>query len=309
LGTDTHTQIRAPLQHCFFRTMSLWTLSVVTLSGNQADIEVDPASSPSEVLAALGDFAAAERGVQRDLLHEEQRLMWDTTLAESGVADGSTLTLVRTTLSEAQQQANDEALIVAAKQGELGEVKRLLSQAGATVEASDRNGWRPLHQAASNGHVELVKLLVLEDRAEVNARTNDSRTPLFMAAAKGHLETAKCLVEARAEVNATGNHGETPLYWAAERGHVEVAKCLVEAQAKVNAMDLHGQTPLSMVCKGLGANKEHKEAIEALLREAGLSEGAERRPSSHFMRSASGVTSTTRGRSRTSSEPQGPAEV
>eukprot|EP00405_Crypthecodinium_cohnii_P006215 CAMPEP_0194782070 /NCGR_PEP_ID=MMETSP0323_2-20130528/78049_1 /TAXON_ID=2866 ORGANISM="Crypthecodinium cohnii, Strain Seligo" /NCGR_SAMPLE_ID=MMETSP0323_2 /ASSEMBLY_ACC=CAM_ASM_000346 /LENGTH=56 /DNA_ID=CAMNT_0039720781 /DNA_START=9 /DNA_END=179 /DNA_ORIENTATION=- len=52
--------------------MSLWTLSVVKLAGDEAEIRVAPSSCPSGVLAALGEFVAAERGVQLELLHEEQ---------------------------------------------------------------------------------------------------------------------------------------------------------------------------------------------------------------------------------------------
>jgi len=243
LGTDTHTQIRAPLQHCFFRTMSLWTLSVVTLSGNQADIEVDPASSPSEVLAALGDFAAAERGVQRDLLHEEQRLMWDTTLAESGVADGSTLTLVRTTLSEAQQEASDEALTQAAASNDWEAVERMMLQAGANINA------KFYHRSPH-----LRRLLA-----------TDGSTPLHVAAESGRLDIVTFLVEAGAKVDTFDSKGETPLSKAAVYCSLEIVKYLAEeAGAKANTTNSMGDTPLSSVYKY--GREQKKGAMARLLK-------------------------------------------
>eukprot|EP00405_Crypthecodinium_cohnii_P017973 CAMPEP_0206447934 /NCGR_PEP_ID=MMETSP0324_2-20121206/17135_1 /ASSEMBLY_ACC=CAM_ASM_000836 /TAXON_ID=2866 /ORGANISM="Crypthecodinium cohnii, Strain Seligo" /LENGTH=269 /DNA_ID=CAMNT_0053916907 /DNA_START=57 /DNA_END=866 /DNA_ORIENTATION=- len=252
--------------------MSLWKLSVVALSGDQADIEVDPASSPSEVLAALGDFAAAERGVQRDLLHEEQRLMWDTTLAESGVADGSTLTLVRTTLDQAQQEANDKALIQAATEGESEEVKRLLFQAGADVEAENRADMTPLRCAAEQGHIAVTRCLIHEAGADVQARDGDHKTPLHFAAQKGHIAVTRCLIhEAGADVEAkTDLYGETPLHHAVNGGHLEIVKLLVlEARANVNhcwsdyATNIHTPTPL------FRAEQAHRSDIAEFLRANG----------------------------------------
>jgi ankyrin repeat protein len=52
-----------------------------------------------------------------------------------------------------------EPLLTAARRGDLMAVRALLD-AGADVEGSDVNGWRPLHYAALYGFRELVALLL-----------------------------------------------------------------------------------------------------------------------------------------------------
>jgi len=233
------------LGHRFLSRMSLLRLSVVTLGCDQANIEVDPSSSPGEVLIALGDLAAAECGVQLVLLYEERMLTSDATLAESGVVDGSTLTLVRTMLSEAQQHAINETLVQAARNGRLEEVKRLLFEAGANCNGTDFWGDTPLLEAAEKGQLEVLKYLI-QAGAKVDTSDSIGRIPLSRAAGNGQLEVVKYLVEeAGAKVGTQDSIGCSPLLLAAQEGRLEVAKYLVgKAGAEVNATDNEGQTPL-----------------------------------------------------------------
>lgn len=52
---------------------------------------------------------------------------------------------------------------------------------GADVNASDRNGWTPLHTAAYHGQDEIVRIL-LSSHADVNALNKGLETPLHLAA-------------------------------------------------------------------------------------------------------------------------------
>jgi hypothetical protein len=69
---------------------------------------------------------------------------------------------------------------------------RQLLEVGADVDASDRNGWRPIHCAAVHGyHINVESLL--RAGADPVARTAHGLTPRDLAEANGHHETAQRL--------------------------------------------------------------------------------------------------------------------
>ena len=76
--------------------------------------------------------------------------------------------------------------------GRSDDVARLLVEAGANVNATQRHGYTPLHSAAENDDAELVDLLV-EHGASRHARTDDGRTPADLAEAAGHPMLARRL--------------------------------------------------------------------------------------------------------------------
>jgi ankyrin repeat protein len=96
------------------------------------------------------------------------------TLAATVVEIGLTIWVLAATNVVAQD--NNEALIVAAKKGNLEEVKSLL-EGGVDVNALDAMGYSALWQASFFGRDEVAKFL-LEGGADINARDNSGRTPL-----------------------------------------------------------------------------------------------------------------------------------
>ena len=91
----------------------------------------------------------------------------------------------------------------------------LLRDAGANLEASDSEGYRPLHFAARSKSVELVSLLV----------------------------------QARVNVDATGNHGVTALHLVARssrRGAPDCVEVLLAAGADIDARTSAGRRPFDM---------------------------------------------------------------
>jgi len=68
---------------------------------------------------------------------------------------------------------------------------RLLA-AGASANATQQNGFTPLHEAALRGHSALVRLL-LEHGANPGARNSEAFTPGDLARQNGHVEVAKLL--------------------------------------------------------------------------------------------------------------------
>ena len=74
-------------------------------------------------------------------------------------------------------------LFSAADKGCIDLVKLLLSE-GASLEARDRLGARPLARAASAGEIEIVRLF-LDKAAPIDARDLDGSSALFKAAEAG----------------------------------------------------------------------------------------------------------------------------
>ena len=77
----------------------------------------------------------------------------------------------------------------------------LLRDAGANLEASDSEGYRPLHFAARSKSVELVSLLV-QARVNVDATGNGGVTALHLAARRGAADCIEVLLAAGASLDA-----------------------------------------------------------------------------------------------------------
>jgi len=170
------------------------------------------------------------------------------------------------------------ALMVAARKGDLQQVRALLG-AGASVNRANKNGGTPLMYAASGGKLAVVELL-LEQGAEVNAVASNGWSALMVASTKGFLDIAAALLRSGADANLadvygwtplmraayedrpaivrllssrpgtridqTGENGFTALHLAVSRGHRGIVELLVKAGASTDAADATGRTPLRM---------------------------------------------------------------
>jgi ankyrin repeat protein len=128
----------------------------------------------------------------------------------------------------------DEELNVAARENNLSEVRRLLS-VGADVNATNTEGWTPLHKATYHGYVLhaclranlAVVIELLSHGANTDAKDNQGYTPLHFAAIKGIVEIVQALLS-RGAVLASNNDGYRPIYFAIREGNSAVAKCLLQ---------------------------------------------------------------------------------
>ncbi len=109
------------------------------------------------------------------------------------------------------------------------EVVSLLLDAGADIEAKDRDGSTPLQVAAWQGHANVVRLL-LAAGADIDSLDSADWTPLHWVALEGHREVAMALINAGAAIDSRAKRtGSTALHIAAGRGEQDIVALLLAA--------------------------------------------------------------------------------
>jgi ankyrin repeat protein len=129
-----------------------------------------------------------------------------------------------------------DALIAAAKQGDVGQVRAQL-QAGADVNARDTAQRTALLHAVRGGQLAAVRALI-EAGAGLDARDQDGRTALMEAARRKEAMPALDLVAAGADVNVADNDGWTALMFAAKEGTLAAARAIIRSprQSSLDAL-------------------------------------------------------------------------
>jgi len=147
----------------------------------------------------------------------------------------------------------DEALLTAARTGDLEQVKALLGK-GANVEAKTRYGVTSLYYAASHGHPDILNYLI-EKGADINVvDTFYKVSALDFAIDNGNTATATILIERGCK------HAPKALGGAVQKGNVEVVKAIL-GKEKPSAQDLTSALA--------AAERQKKTEIADLLRKAG----------------------------------------
>jgi ankyrin repeat protein len=114
---------------------------------------------------------------------------------------------------------------------------------GASVDARDRFGARPLSHAARFGHLSVVDLLLARG-APIDARNVAGATALFFAIEGDRTAVAHRLIERGADVNLAGRGGVTPLAVAAYRGNDTITEALLAHGADHRVLDETGKSPI-----------------------------------------------------------------
>jgi ankyrin repeat protein len=127
-------------------------------------------------------------------------------------------------------------------------VTRLLDE-GASVDARDRLGARPLSHAARSGHLQIVDLL-LAHGAPIDARNLAGSTALYLAAEGSHIAIAQRLIERGADVKLSGRSGITPIAAAAYAGNEIIFDALLARGADERATDDTGKPPIVYAAAG-----------------------------------------------------------
>jgi ankyrin repeat protein len=123
---------------------------------------------------------------------------------------------------------------------------RALLREGADVNAAQGDGMTALHWAAMHGDAAVVRMLTVAGARLDAATRNGTYTPLHLASRAGKAAAAAALLDAGADVNAaTSSGGATALHLAAGTGDTAVLATLIRHKAMVDARETaFGQTPL-----------------------------------------------------------------
>ncbi len=120
---------------------------------------------------------------------------------------------------------------------------------GASVDARDRLGAKPLSHAARSGHLEMVDLLLARG-APIDARNLAGSTALYVAAEAGHASIAERLIERGADVRLAGRSGISPIAAAAYAGNDDIVAALLARGADERIPDETGKPPMIYAAAG-----------------------------------------------------------
>jgi uncharacterized protein len=130
---------------------------------------------------------------------------------------------------------------------------------GASVDARDRLGARPLSHAARFGHLEMVDLLLARG-APIDARNLAGATALYYAAERGQTSVAQRLIERGADVKLTGRSGISPIAAASYSGSDAIVEILLANGADERLPDDTGKPPIVYAAAGA-----HLDIVKRLL--------------------------------------------
>jgi ankyrin repeat protein len=116
-------------------------------------------------------------------------------------------------------------LMMAALQGNLDEVKRLIEQ-GTDIEETDDTGGTPLMWAVQGGDIEIVNYLI-DSGADVGAVGGRNATALMIAVISGKEDIGVRLLEAGATFGGELSHQQDYLEYAAARGQPTLVGALI----------------------------------------------------------------------------------
>jgi ankyrin repeat protein len=154
---------------------------------------------------------------------------------------------------------------LAAKHGHADVVSALLT-AGASYEATDADGSKPLLLAAHFGKTTCCEILMAAgadpNLFHPNRRYPDG-LPLIEAAMFGHHEAVTSLLKGGAHVDHTVYSPMTALMKASSEGRDAVVQILIDAKANVNHKMPHNPGGFPLIC---AAEFGHTKVIEILLR-------------------------------------------
>ncbi|XP_067659848.1 fibronectin type 3 and ankyrin repeat domains protein 1-like [Haliotis asinina] len=151
----------------------------------------------------------------------------------------------------------DADLHYVCREGNLGEVKRILDTGRADVNSGGGGGRTPVMAAAWWGHRDVVKLLVSEG-GDVSLLDDDGDNILHWACMGGDRKTVEFVLSLDGvDVNSRDVVGWTPVMSAAGGGHRDVVELLVSRGADVSLVDGGGNNILHYAC-GRGDRKTVK---------------------------------------------------
>jgi len=125
-----------------------------------------------------------------------------------------------------------------------------------------------IHDAVVQGNIANIRAILSGQPDLVNAKDEKGSTLLHLACNKGNLEVVEFLIEKGADIEAVNSGGFTPLQIASSRGQREVVELLINKGSNINAIN----QKMDMTALDLTLMREiqtHKLAIAPFLIEKG----------------------------------------
>lgn len=154
-------------------------------------------------------------------------------------------------------------LLVAAREGDLAQVRRALAS-GADLEARNDRGQTPLVVATKAEQVE-VALLLLEEGADPDAKDDLQDSAFLYAGAEGYDEILRATLRHGANVKSTNRFGGTALIPASEHGYTDTVRILINAGVPLDHVNRLGWTAmLEAIVLGNGS-ADHVDVVRQLI--------------------------------------------
>jgi len=115
----------------------------------------------------------------------------------------------------------------------------MLVEAGADVNAYDRNGETPLH--ISNTRVDVERLI--DNGAEVTSRNRSGQSPLHRTIESNCTGAAIAIIECSDDLTEQCDLGLTPLHYAAGMNNFCLVQALLARRVNPEITDRYGRTP------------------------------------------------------------------
>jgi ankyrin repeat protein len=210
-------------------------------SGAPVDVADDDGITPLHVACRRGApaFADVLLGDDGELLTPRRASRAETALGR--LEDGAVLDalLEAGAQVDAVDRQGETPLYSAVAHGR-EDAARLLLAHGARADVADAWGATPLHRATDA----TIAALLLEAGAALDPVDREGRTPLHQAIAAGKDDVVDLLLEHGASLAAADHDGRTALHLAAAAGRALTVEKLLDEGADVNARDADGRTPL-----------------------------------------------------------------
>jgi ankyrin repeat protein len=110
-------------------------------------------------------------------------------------------------------------------------IMQILIKSGANLNATNINGFTPLHFAIQTHAINIIDIvqLLIDNGANINAKTNEGLTPLHLAAKLGYFQSATILRQSGADCTIKDDNGLTAWEYANKNKYHKLAKAIQPA--------------------------------------------------------------------------------
>ncbi|XP_072049647.1 uncharacterized protein [Amphiura filiformis] len=138
-------------------------------------------------------------------------------------------------------------------------LKTILGRSKFTVDLNARNynGFAPLHATVMDNNMEMTNSLLASGASVEVQDAKNGWSPLFHAVINQNQPMITRLIEAGAEVNAQSYSGNTALHVATGRGYTDVVRLLMRYGADMSVKNTHRESPGMMSNDNMIANILH----------------------------------------------------